>query len=187
MSQPSEKPQITPGKKLVLDLAPLVIFFATYRLYGLMTATAVLVMVSLLSLGITYYLTRKLSYPLVIGTVLITVFGGLTLLLHDDTFIKIRPTIVNGMFAATLLGGAYILKRGLLKFVFEIAFSLSDEGWRILSIRWGYFFALLAVINEIVWRTQTEEVWVNYKVFGAFGLTMLFAVSQAKVMEKYKA
>jgi intracellular septation protein len=186
MTQPSEKTPLSPDKKLLLDLAPVLIFFISYRMFDLMTATAVLVVASLISLAISYYVTRALSYPVLIGASMITVFGVLTLALNDETFIKIRPTIVNGLFAVTLLGGALIFKKGLLKFVFEIAFTLSDEGWRVLSMRWGAFFAVLAVLNEIVWRTQTEAFWVNYKVFGAFGLTMLFAISQMKVMEKYK-
>ena len=90
------------------------------------------------------------------------------------------------MFAITLLTGALVFKKGLLKYVFEIAFKLSDEGWLLLSKRWGVLFAVLAVLNEIVWRTQPEALWVNYKVFGAFGITMIFAMSQFKVMEKYK-
>jgi len=186
MMQPSEKTQLSPGRKLLLDLAPMLIFFLCYRAFDLRTATAVMVVVSLISLAISYRLTRALSYPVIIGASMITIFGALTLALNDDTFIKIRPTIVNSLFAITLLGGALIFNKGPLKYLFDVAFHLSDEGWRILSIRWGIFFAVLAVLNEIIWRTQTEAFWVNYKVFGAFGLTMVFAMSQMKVMEKYK-
>ena len=186
MHQPTEKPTISPGKKTLLDLAPLIIFFTAYQYTDLITATGVLVVVSLISMGITYYLTRALSMPVMIGTGLVVVFGVLTVALNDALFIKMRPTIVNGLFCITLLTGALVFKKGLLKFVFEIAFKLSDEGWLILSKRWGVFFALLACLNEFVWRTQTEAFWVNYKVFGAFGLTMLFAMSQFKVMERFK-
>jgi intracellular septation protein len=186
MPQPSDKQPISAGKKALLDLAPLLIFFIAYRATDLITATAVLVVVSVLSMGLSYYLTRALSMPVLIGTSLVVVFGILTVALNDALFIKMRPTIVNGLFAVTLLGGALLFKKGLLKFVFEIAFALSDEGWRVLSLRWGVFFAVLACLNELVWRTQSEAFWVNYKVFGAFGLTMLFAISQFKLMEKYK-
>ena len=186
MTQPTEKPTISPGQKALLDLAPLIIFFTAYQYTDLITATGVLVVVSLISLGLTYYLTKTVSTSVLIGTGLVVVFGVLTVALNDDTFIKIRPTIVNGMFAITLLTGALVFKKGLLKYVFEIAFKLSDEGWLLLSKRWGVLFAVLAVLNEIVWRTQPEALWVNYKVFGAFGITMIFAMSQFKVMEKYK-
>lgn len=186
MPQASEKQKLSPGRKALLDLAPLVIFFTAYQYTDLITATAVLVVVSIISLGLTYYLTRQLSNAVLIGTGMVVVFGALTVALNDDIFIKMRPTIVNAMFAITLITGALAFDKGLLKFVFEMAFDLSDEGWRVLSLRWGVFFAVLACINEIIWRTQTESFWVNYKVFGAFGLTMLFAMSQFKLLEKYK-
>jgi intracellular septation protein len=181
----SSKRKLAPSKKLVLDLAPLLIFFVCYRTLGLMPATAILVVVSLLSLAISYYLTRACSYPVIISTTMICVFGALTLAFNDDLFVKIRPTIVNSMFAVTLLFGALYCRRGWLKFVFDIAFTISDEGWRVLSLRWGCFFAIMAGLNELVWRTQSESLWVSYKVFGAFFLTMLFALSQHKTVQRH--
>lgn len=180
------KPALSPALKFALDLAPLLVFFTVFKLEGLITATLALVVVSLVSVAITYALTRTVSLPVLIGTALVVLFGGLTWALNDETFIKLRPTLVNLLFCAVLWVGAFGFKRGLLRYILEVAFSLTDEGWRVLSIRWGGFFLFLAAANELVWRTQSTEFWVNYKVFGVLAMTMLFAVSQFKAMEKYK-
>ena len=122
--------------------------------------------------------------PLVSGVVVL-VFGALTLWLHDDLFIKLKPTIVNMMFATVLLVGLWGFKVSLLSYVFDDAFNLTEEGWRILTQRWGLFFVFLAVLNEVVWRTQTTDFWVAFKVWGVMPITFVFAMAQIGVMTKY--
>ena len=138
------------------------------------------------SIPLDYRSDKSALAPLITGGV-VMVMGGLTIALHDPSFIKIKPTIVNLTFAGILLGGVVVGKRGLLKYVLDVAFSLTDEGWRILSKRWGFFFLFLAALNECIWRNFSEDFWVNFKVFGMFTLTIAFAVSQFRVVEKYRA
>lgn len=173
--------------KLLLDFMPLAVFFAAYKLGGVMPATIALMAATALSTGIIYAVERSVALaPLITGGV-VMVMGGLTVALHDPAFIKIKPTIVNLSFAAILLGGVFIGKRGLLKYVLDVAFHLTDEGWKIMSRRWGFFFVFLAGLNEFIWRNFSEDFWVNFKVFGMFTLTIAFAVSQMKLVEKYRA
>jgi intracellular septation protein len=123
--------------------------------------------------------------PLVSG-VFVLVFGGLTLLLQDELFIKMKPTIVNALFAAILFAGL-MFNRSLLRYVFGEVFFLTETGWRILTQRWGLFFVFLALLNEIVWRTATTEFWISFKLWGIMPLTMLFAVSQLSLLKRYEA
>ncbi|MEK6746412.1 MAG: septation protein A [Pseudomonadota bacterium] len=170
--------------KLLLDIGPLAIFFFTYRFAGVFAATAAIMGTSIISLIITYWIEKKIAVmPLVSGVVIAT-FGTLTLLLQDDTFIKMKPTLVNLIFASVLLGGLYF-KKSLLKYVLESALEMSDEGWRILSLRWGLFFIFLAVLNEFIWRSFSTDFWVNFKVFGMLTLTMLFTFLQIPLIKKY--
>lgn len=179
--------KLPPSLKLLLDFAPLGVFFIAYKLGGLMAATVAIMVVTAISIGVIYAVERTLALaPLITGGV-VMVMGGLTIALHDDHFIKLKPTIVNLAFAAILLSGAFIGKRGLLKYVLDVAFQLTDEGWIILSRRWGFFFLFLAALNEVIWRNFSEAFWVNFKVFGMFTLTIAFAVSQFRLVEKYKA
>ncbi len=179
--------KLPPSIKLILDFAPLAVFFVAYKLGGVMAATMALMAATSMSIGIIYAVERKLALaPLITGGV-VMVMGGLTVALHDPSFIKIKPTIVNLTFAAILLGGVFIGKRGLLKYVLDVAFQLTEEGWRILSRRWGLFFVFLAGLNECIWRNFSEDFWVNFKVFGMFTLTIVFAIAQMKLVEKYKA
>jgi intracellular septation protein len=132
---------------------------------------------TLVALAVSYALTRRLPImPLVTGVVVV-VFGGLTLWLHDDTFIKMKPTIVNALFGGVLLGGLFF-GRSLLGYVFDSVFKLTDEGWRSLTFRWGLFFLVLAVLNEVIWRSFSTDMWVQFKVFGIMPLTFLFTLSQ---------
>lgn len=121
--------------------------------------------------------------PLVSG-IAVAVFGGITLWLNDETFIKIKPTLVNMLFSVILLGGV-IFKKPMLKYVLESALHLTEEGWLLLSKRWGIFFVFLAVLNEIIWRNFPTDFWVNFKVFGMFTCTIIFTLSQLPLMKKY--
>lgn len=176
---------MTQGKKLFLDLMPLAAFFIGYRLGDLMLATALIVGATIISLTITYVLEQRIALSTLISGLLVGVFGGLTLILDDEQFIKVKPTIINCIFATVLLGGAYFYKRGLLKYVLDAAFDISDEGWMKLSIRWGFFFLFLAALNECIWRSFTTDFWVNFKVFGMLTCTILFTALQMPLIKKY--
>ncbi|HZR85244.1 MAG TPA: septation protein A, partial [Bradyrhizobium sp.] len=138
------------------------------------------------ALVISYVLTRRLPIMAMVSAVIVVVFGGATLILQNDTFIKIKPTIIYLLFAGTLFGGM-ILRKPLLATVFDQVFHLTEEGWRRLTFRWALFFLALAVLNEIVWRTQTTDIWVNFKVFAVVPLTFLFAALQFPLLQKYEA
>jgi intracellular septation protein len=176
---------LTHSQRLVLDLAPLAIFFLSYRFAGLMAATLAIILVSLVSLIITYLFERRVAPAPLISALLITIFGGLTLALDDALFIKMKPTILNTLFALVLLVGAYGFGRGLLKPLLEMALNLNDEGWRILSRRWGFFFLFLAFLNEVIWRNFSTDFWVSFKVFGMFTITLVFAVCQYRLVKQF--
>jgi intracellular septation protein len=171
--------------KLILDFAPLAVFFAGYRWGDLMTATSGLLVATMLCLAIIYAVERKVALaPLITGGVVL-VFGVLTLWLNDERFIKIKPTLINSLFALILLIGVYGFKRGLLNHVLGLAVQMTDVGWLTLSRRWGFFFLFLAGLNEVIWRNFPTDFWVDFKVFGMFTLTMAFAVSQYRLIQKY--
>jgi intracellular septation protein len=200
-----QKPPLSPGLKLLLDLGPLLVFFfANSRPQvfapllarfmpetmlagehaGIFVATAVFIPAILLALAISYALTRHIAVMPVVTAVIVVVFGGLTLALQNETFIKLKPTLVYLLFAATLLGGL-VFKKPLLGMVFDSVFNLTDEGWRKLTLRWGLFFVVLAVLNEIVWRNFSTDAWVNFKVFGFLPITMVFAAAQFPLLQRY--
>lgn len=170
--------------KFLLDIGPLAIFFLAYRSAGVFVATAAIMGACLVSLIITYYIEKKIAIMPLVSGIVVAVFGALTLLLQDETFIKMKPTLVNLIFASILLGGLYF-KNPLLKYVLESALELTDEGWRVLSLRWGLFFIFLAVLNEFIWRNFPTDFWVNFKVFGMLSLTMLFTLLQIPLIKKH--
>lgn len=176
---------MTKGQKFLLDMAPLAAFFIGYKFGDLMFATALIIAATIVSLTITYVVERKIALSPLISGVLVAIFGGLTLLLNDEHFIKIKPTIINCLFALVLLSSALIWKKGLLKYLFEMAFQLTDEGWMKLSLRWGMFFLFLAALNEFIWRNFSTDFWVSFKVFGMLGCTIAFTLSQLPLMKKY--
>ena len=203
----SDKPQLNPALKLALDLGPLLFFVvvnARPELFaplvaplfppgllsgehaGIFTATAMFIPAVLLALVIAYVLTRRLPVMPVVTAIVVLVFGGLTLWLQNETFIKLKPTIIYLLFAGVLLGGLAFNKL-FLGVVFDAAFHLTDEGWRKLTVRWGLFFVALALLNEIVWRTQTTDFWVNFKLLGVVPLTFLFGALQYPLLTKYEA
>ncbi|MBX9777618.1 MAG: septation protein A [Xanthobacteraceae bacterium] len=199
------KPQLSPGLKLLLDLGPLLLFFfansrpeffapllsrflpsnlVTGEHAGIFVATAVFIPAILAALAVAYALTRHVAVMPVVTAAIVVVFGGLTLALQNETFIKLKPTLVYLLFAATLLGGL-AFKKPLLGMVFDSVFNLTDEGWRKLTLRWGVFFLVMAALNEIVWRNFSTDAWVNFKVFGFLPLTMVFAAAQFPLLQKY--
>jgi len=178
------KPQLNPLLKLVLDLGPLVLFFFANERAGIFVATATFMVAVLAALAISYALTRQLPIMPVVTAVIVVVFGGLTLILHDATFIKIKPTIIYALFGAVLVGGL-IFNRPLLGVVFDSLFHLTAEGWRKLTLRWAIFFFALALLNELVWRNTSTNVWVDFKVFGVMPLTLLFGALQVPLLKKY--
>jgi intracellular septation protein len=182
----SKQSPLHPALKLALELGPLVLFFIANARWGIFPATAVFMVAILVALAISYALTSRLPAMALVSAVLVTVFGGLTLLLQDETFIKIKPTIIYALFGATLLAGL-LMRRPLLELVFDSVFSLTEEGWRKLTLRWCLFFFGMAVLNEIVWRTTTTDFWVSFKLFGAVPLTFLFAALQYRLLMKHDA
>jgi intracellular septation protein len=202
-----EKIELNAGLKFALDLGPLILFvvvngwpqwFApalapllpasmlTGEHAGIFTATALFIPAVLLALVITYALTRRLPLMPLVTAIVVLIFGGLTLWLQNETFIKLKPTIIYVLFAAVLFGGLAFNKL-FLGVVFDAAFHLTDEGWRKLTIRWATFFLVLAVLNEIVWRTQSTDFWVNFKLLGVVPLTFIFGALQYPLLTKYAA
>jgi intracellular septation protein len=185
--QTTTKPQqLNPLLKLVLDLGPLALFFIANSRYGIFAATATFMVAVLAALAVSYAITRRLPIMPVVTAIIVLVFGGLTLILHNDTFIKIKPTIIYTLFGAVLLGGL-VFNKPLLGVVFDSLFHLTGEGWRKLTWRWTFFFFALAVLNEIVWRHTSTDVWVDFKVFGVLPLTLLFGALQVPLLKKYAA
>jgi intracellular septation protein len=180
------KPPINPFLKIALDLGPLVLFFIANGRFGIFGATAVFMVATVLALAIGYLLTKHVPIMPLISAVIVLVFGSLTLYLQDETFIKIKPTIIYVFFGAVLLGGQ-LMGKPLLAMVFDQVFHLNEEGWQKLTIRWALFFFALAVLNEIVWRTQSTDTWVAFKAFGFLPLTLVFAALQYPLMQKYAA
>ncbi len=180
------KPQLNPFLKMALDLGPLVLFFFANSHYGIFVATATFMVAVLAALAVSYALTRQLPIMPVITTIIVVVFGGLTLVLHDATFIKVKPTIIYALFGAVLIGGL-VFNKPLLGVVFDSLFHLTAEGWRKLTLRWAIFFFALAILNEIVWRNTSTDVWVDFKVFGVVPLTFLFGALQMPLLRKYAA
>lgn len=168
--------------KPLCDFGPLLAFFAAYLLFGLFPATAVLIGTTLLALLLSYLIERRIPIMPLVTAVIVGIFGGLTLWLQDETFLKMKPTIVQAIFSLVLLGGLAINKP-LLKPLLGTAWQMDDLGWRKLTLRFGLFFAAMAVLNEAVWRTQSTSFWVTFKVFGIMGLTLVFALSQAQLMQ----
>jgi intracellular septation protein len=175
---------MSPALKLILDLGPLLVFFLMYKFAGLLWATAALIACTLLSLSIIYIREKRVAAMPLVSAVAVTIFGGLTLVLHDELFIKMKPTFVNILFAVILFSGLY-LKKPLLKYLLSDALAITDRGWQLLSLRWACFFLFLAALNEVIWRHFPTDFWVNFKVFGMFTLTMLFTFCQLPLIQKH--
>lgn len=186
---------VSPLLKLALEFGPLAIFFFANsygdRLFGvtedrrIFVATGIFIAASLIALALSRALMGYLPRMAIVNAIVVTVFGGLTLALDDAFFIKVKPTIVNALFGSVLLGGLFF-GRSLLSLVLETVLQLDEEGWRKLTFRWGLFFFVLAAINEVVWRTQTQDFWVAFKVWGVMPLTMAFALAQTPLILKHE-
>ncbi|MGU3399109.1 septation protein A [Brucellaceae bacterium D45D] len=195
----AERKEVPPLLKLALELGPLLVFFFAnargewlierFPLLGqigepIFLATALFMVATVLALGVSWAMTRTLPMMPLISGVVVLVFGALTLWLHNDTFIKMKPTIVNTLFGAILLIGLWFGK-SLLGYVFDSAFKLDAEGWKKLTFRWGLFFLFLAVANEVVWRNFTTDAWVAFKVWGIMPITVVFTLSQMPLIQKH--
>jgi intracellular septation protein len=174
-----------PTLKLVLEMGPLVLFFLTNWKFGIFPATGVLMAGVVVALIASWVLTRHLPIMPVVTAVAVVFFGALTFFFHDELFIKLKPTIVNTIFGTILLGGL-AFGRPLLPVVLDSVLQLKEEGWRKLTFRWGLFFYVLAIVNEIVWRTQTTDFWVSFKALGIMPLTIVFALAQVPLIMKYE-
>ena len=170
--------------KLVIELGPLIVFFAANAIAGIYAGTGAFMVATLVSLAAARLLHRKIPIMLLISGVIVLVFGGLTIFLRDDTFIKLKPTIVYSMFALLLAAGL-LLRKPLLELLFGSAFALTEEGWRKLTFRWIVFFVAMALVNEYVWRNFSTDAWVSFKVFGFLPLTLLFAVVQVPLLQRH--
>jgi intracellular septation protein len=170
--------------KLAIELGPLLVFFGTNAAAGIYAGTAAFMAATLVSLVAAWFSYHKLPIMPIVSGVIVLVFGGLTLYLRDETFIKLKPTIVYTMFAALLAAGL-LWKKPMLEFLFGPVFTLTEEGWRKLTIRWALFFAVMAVVNELVWRNVSTDAWVSFKAFGFLPLTFLFAIAQVPLMQRH--
>ena len=185
--------QVSPVLKILLEIGPLAVFFAVYWFskgdgdtkQALLTATAAFMGALAISLAVTYLLTRTLSRIMILTGAVVGVLGTLTLALGDADFIKLRPTIVNGAFALVLGFGLLVHKRSYLQFVIGELFPMRDEGWMKLTRNWALFFAFMAVLNEVVWRTQSDDTWAIAKTFVYLPLVFVFTISQAPLMMRY--
>ncbi|MDO9416575.1 septation protein A [Pararhizobium sp.] len=196
-----EKPkkEISPLLKFVLELGPLMVFFFANargewlaRTFPILTdfggpifiATGLFMGATALALTVSWILTRTLPIMPLISGIVVLVFGALTLWLQNDTFIKMKPTIVNALFGVILLGGL-VFGKSLLGYVFHAAFRLDDAGWKKLTLRWGVFFLVLAVLNEVVWRNFSTDSWVAFKVWGTMPLTIGFTLAQMPLIMRH--
>ena len=174
--------------KFITDFGPLLIFFTFYyqNEKSLQVAIPPFIIATILSLGIIYLLEKKIPLIPLTSGILITFFGGLTIYFNNPIFLYMKPTIINVLFGFILLFGKYFSKENLLKKLLGNSIKLKDEGWLKLNARWIYFFFFLALLNEYVWRTQTEEFWVNFKVWGLLPITFIFTMFQVPLINKYK-
>lgn len=172
------------GLKYAIDYGPILAFFIAYKIAGLMMATLALMIATALATLLIYLLTRRLAIMPIVTLLVVGTFGGLTLWLHDDTFIKMKPTVIQGLFAVVLFGGL-AMKKPLIRYIMGATLQMDDAGWHHLSLRFAFFFAAMAALNELVWRTQPENIWIDFKVFGILGLTLLFILTQIPLIMRH--
>lgn len=172
-------------RRLALDLGPLLLFFAAFKIWDFFTATAVFMVAILIALAIGYAVERKVSPMPLFTAAMVMVFGGLTLYLKDETFLKVKLTVIYGLFGVVLLGGL-ASGRLFIKYIFAAAFEVDEAGWKKLTWRWGLFFLAIAALNEVVWRTTSTADWVAFKVWGVIPLLFVFALAQTPLLMKHQ-
>jgi intracellular septation protein len=182
--QTMDKAQPHPVFKLATELGPLLVFFAANAKFNLFVATGAFMVAVIAAMIASYVVTRHVPIMALVTGIVVIVFGTLTLVLHDETFIKVKPTIIYGLFAA-VLGGGLLFGRSFIAIMFDQMFNLTPRGWRSLTLRWALFFFGMAVLNEIIWRTQTTNFWVAFKAFGVIPLTMGFAITQMPLIKRH--
>ena len=170
--------------KLATELGPLMIFFVANARFNLFVATGAFMVAIVAAMVVSYVVTRHVPMMALVTGIIVIVFGTLTLVLHDETFIKVKPTIIYGLFAA-ILGGGLLFGRSFIAIMFDQMFNLTAHGWRILTMRWALFFFAMAILNEIIWRTQSTDFWVAFKAFGVIPLTMVFAIIQMPLIKRF--
>ena len=171
--------------KLLIDIGPLAVFFIFYTRGDLQTAILPFMIATIIAVLFSYIIEKKIPIMPTVGAIIILIFGGLTIYFDNETFFKMKPTIINLLFAGILYGGI-ILNKSLLRYLLGAALKLQDEGWDILTKRWIGFFIALAILNEIIWRTQSTDIWVNFKVFGILPITFIFTITQFSIIKKYQ-
>ena len=171
--------------KILIDIGPLGVFFYFYSKNGLQASILPFMIATVIAVLFSYILEKKIPVMPTVGATIVLIFGGLTIYFDNDIFFKMKPTIINLLFAAILYGGV-IFKKSLLKYVLGAALKLEEKGWEILTQRWIGFFIALAILNEIVWRTQSTDIWVNFKVFGILPVTFIFTMTQFPLIKKYQ-
>ena len=171
--------------KLLIDIGPLAVFFIFYSKSDLKSAIIPFMIATIIAVLFSYIMEKKIPVMPTVSALIILIFGGLTIYFDNEVFFKMKPTIINLLFALILYGGV-IVKKSLLKFLLGAAIKLEDEGWKILTQRWISFFIALAILNEIVWRTQSTDIWVNFKVFGILPITFIFTITQFPLIKKYQ-
>ena len=171
--------------KLLIDIGPLAVFFIFYTRSGLQASILPFMVATVIAVLFSYILEKKIPIMPTVGAGIVLLFGGLTIYFDNDVFFKMKPTIINLIFAVILYGGI-LINKPLLKYLLGAALKLEEAGWKILTQRWIGFFIALAVLNEIVWRTQSTDVWVNFKVFGILPITFIFTMTQFPLIKKYQ-
>ena len=171
--------------KLLIDIGPLAVFFIFYTRSGLQASILPFMVATVIAVLFSYILEKKIPIMPTVGAGIVLLFGGLTIYFDNDVFFKMKPTIINVLFAVILYGGI-LINKPLLKYLLGAALKLEETGWKILTQRWIGFFIALAVLNEVVWRTQSTDVWVNFKVFGILPITFIFTMTQFPLIKKYQ-
>ena len=179
-----DKTQPHPLFKLATELGPLMVFFVANAKFHLFVATGAFMVAVVVAMIASYVVTRHVPIMALVTGIIVLVFGTLTLVLHDETFIKVKPTIIYCLVALTL-GGGLLFGRSLIAILFDQVFNLTPHGWRLLTARWALFFLGMAILNEVIWRTQSTDFWVAFKAFGVIPLTMIFGVIQMPLIKRY--